>query len=168
MTEIVNKVQQSRLVTIDLEKLLEANTAVSELDLSQFLFQGLILREADYRKQLDEYPWDRYRNQYLAVYCSTDAIIPKWAYMLVAQHLHGIAEEVFFGRKEDAISELFERRFSEMDWSEYDGKFVLLKGCSKMDLPPSVYLNATKKLLPGVAKLMYGEACSNVPVYRRK
>lgn len=168
MAEIINKVKQSRLLTIDLEKLLPHELKISELDLSQFLFQGLILRESEYRNYLDEFEWDQFQNQNLAIYCSTDAIIPKWAYMLVTQHATGIADEVFYGKRENVISELFERKFSEIQWEDYRDKFVLLKGCSKVELPASVYLNATKKLLPVVAKLMYGEACSNVPVFRKK
>ncbi|TVQ66742.1 MAG: DUF2480 family protein [Balneolaceae bacterium] len=168
MAEIINKVKQSRLITIDLEKMLPENSVIEELDLSQFLFQGLILRELEYRKYLEEFNWEQFEGSYLATHCSTDAIIPKWAYMLVVQHSSGFAREVFFGKKEDALSELYERIFSKVDWKEYSSKYVLLKGCSKIDLPPSVYLNATKKLLPFVGKLMYGEACSNVPIYRKK
>lgn len=168
MAEIINKVKQSRLVTIDLERLLPRELKISELDISRFLFQGLILRESEYRKHLEEFPWEKFEDQNLAIYCSTDAIIPKWAYMLVTQYATGFASDVFYGRRENVISDLFERKFSEIDWEEYRDKFVLLKGCSKVDLPASVYLNATKKLLPLVAKLMYGEACSNVPVFRKK
>lgn len=166
--EIVNKVKQSdKLVTIDLQKYFD-DTPKVELDLKQFLFKGMILKEEDFRKQLDEYDWSQYEGQYVTVFCSTDAIISKWAYMLVGKHLAGYAKEVFKGRKEDILFELYRRKLDKLDWSSYEDKFVILKGCSSKEkpVPESVYLYATQRLVPHVKKLMYGEACSNVPVYR--
>ncbi len=167
MSEIVNKVKQSKLETIDLEKYAE-NVTVHELDLKDFLYQELILKEGDFRDKMDSHDWEQYTGSYLAVYCSTDAIIPKWAYMLVVQHAQQYAENVLFGDKNQALSQIFRERLDKTDWKNYSDRFVLLKGCSKMDVPPDVYMYATKKLLPHVRKLMYGEACSNVPVYRKK
>lgn len=167
MSEIVNKVKQSKLETIDLEKYAE-NVSIKELDLKDFLFQELILKEGEFREKMDNHDWEQYRGSYLAVYCSTDAIIPKWAYMLVVQYAEGVAENVLFGDKKQAISQIFRNQLDQTKWEKYSDRFVLLKGCSKMDVPPDVYMYATKKLLPHVRKLMYGEACSNVPVYRKK
>ncbi|NBB76675.1 MAG: DUF2480 family protein, partial [Bacteroidetes bacterium] len=96
MSEIVNKIKQSKLETIDLEKYAE-DVKIAELDLSEHLFQGLILKEKEFRESMDQLNWKKYDGHYLAVYCSSDAIIPKWAYMLVVQHAAGIAEDVFFG-----------------------------------------------------------------------
>ncbi|MCC5905900.1 MAG: DUF2480 family protein [Balneolaceae bacterium] len=166
MSEIVNKVQQSKLETVDLEKLASGVT-VQELDLKDFLFQGLILKEGEFREKMDAHDWSQYDGSYLAVYCSTDAIIPKWAFMLVVQYAEYHADDVFFGSKKDAISQIFRQKLDAVNWNQYEDRFVLLKGCSKMDVPPDVYMYATKKLLPHVRKLMYGEACSNVPVYRK-
>lgn len=166
--EIVNKVKQSKkLVTLDLQQYFD-ETPVHEFDLKEFLFEGLILKEEEFRQQLEDYEWEQHRDAYLAVYCSTDAIISKWAYMLVAQHAAGIARDVFKGKKEDVLFELYRRRLQEVDWSSFKDKFVILKGCSSKEkpVPESVYLFATNKLVPHVKKLMYGEACSNVPVYR--
>ncbi|SMO69260.1 DUF2480 family protein [Fodinibius sediminis] len=166
--EIVNKVKQSdKLVTIDLQQYFDSTTREG-LDLKQFLFKGLILKEKEFRKQLDEYDWSRYDDQYVCVYCSTDAILSKWAYMLVGQHLAPHAKEVFKGKPDEIIHELFRRRLDDVDWSRYQDKFVILKGCSDDDrpVPDSVYLYVTQKLIPHVKKIMYGEACSNVPVYR--
>ncbi|MDX1585303.1 MAG: DUF2480 family protein [Balneolaceae bacterium] len=166
--EIVNKVKQSnKLVTLDLQKYYD-ETPVSTLDLKDFLYQGLILKEEEFRDQLEKHPWENYEGKYLAVYCSTDAIISKWAYMLVAQHAAPYAKDVFKGSKQDILYELYRRNLEEIDWSEYKDKFVILKGCSSKEkpVPASIYLYATKKLVPHVKKLMYGEACSNVPVYR--
>jgi hypothetical protein len=100
------------------------------------------------------------------VYCSSDAIVASWAYMLVAAHARQQALEVLFGKPEEAAFERFRKGMESVDWSQYRGKRVLLKGCSDVEMPPSVYLYATQKLLPYVERLMYGEACSFVPVYR--
>jgi hypothetical protein len=166
--EIVNKVQQSdKLVTIDLQKYFD-DTPKAELDLKQFLFKGMILKEQDFREQLEQFDWSQSNDQYVAVYCSTDAIISKWAYMLVGQYLTGHAKEVFKGQKDDMLYELYRRMLEDVDWNSYEDKFVILKGCSSKEkpVPESVYLYATQRLVPHVKKLMYGEACSNVPVYR--
>lgn len=166
--EIVNKVKQSdKLVTIDLQKYFD-DTPKAELDLKQFLFKGMILKEDDFRNELNDFDWSQFQDQYVAVYCSTDAIISKWAYMLVGQHLAGYAKEVFKGEKKDILFELYRRKLDDIDWSSYKDKFVILKGCSSKEkpVPESVYLYATQRLVPHVKKLMYGEACSNVPVYR--
>lgn len=166
MGEIVNKVKQSKLETIDLEKFAEGIT-IKELDLKHFLFHEMILKEKEFREQMNEHDWSAYDDAYLAVYCSTDAIIPKWAFMLVVQHAENHARDVYFGTREEALKQLFRDKLDLVNWSDYEGRFVLLKGCSKMDVPADVYMYATKKLLPHVQKLMYGEACSNVPVYKK-
>jgi hypothetical protein len=166
MGEIVNKVKQSKLETVDLEKF-AAGITINDLDLKDFLFQELILKENDFREKMNAFDWSQYKGHYLTVFCSTDAIIPKWAYMLVVQHSEEFARNVYFGTKDEALRQLFKEKLDLVDWQQYDGRFVLLKGCSKMDVPPDVYMYATKKLLPYVQKLMYGEACSNVPVYKK-
>lgn len=166
--EIVNKVKQSdKLVTLDLQQYFD-ETPRTSLDLKQFLFKGMILKEEEFREQLDKFDWSQFEGQYVGVYCSTDAIISKWAYMLVGQHLAPHAKEVFTGQEDDMLFELYRRQFEQLDWSAYEDKFVILKGCSSKEkpVPESIYLHATQKLLPYVKKLMYGEACSNVPVYR--
>lgn len=167
MSEIINKVKQSKLETVDLEKFAE-DVSVKELDLKDFLFQGMILKEAEFREKTESHNWEQYQNSYLSVYCSTDAIVPKWAYMLIVQHADEYAMDIFFGNKQEAYSQIFKQKLDNFDWSKYNDRFVLLKGCSKMDVPAEVYMYATKKLLPYVKKLMYGEACSNVPVYRKR
>ena len=167
MSEIVNKVKLSKLITVDLEKLISGHD-ILELDLKDYLFHGMILKEKEFREKMDSHNWEAYQNSYLTVFCSTDAIIPKWAYMLVVQHANPYATEVFFGPKSEAMSQLFKKKIDELNWDMYDGRYVLLKGCSKIDVPAEIYMYATQKLLPHVKKLMYGEACSNVPVYREK
>lgn len=166
--EIVNKVKQSdKLVTIDLQEFYDT-TPKTELDLKHFLFKEMILKEDDFRQQLEDFDWSQFEGKYVGVFCSTDAIISKWAYMLVGQHLADYAKEVFKGQEEDMLFELYRRKLEDVDWSQYKDKFVILKGCSSKEkpVPDSIYLYATQKLIPYVKKLMYGEACSNVPVYR--
>lgn len=166
--EIVNKVKQSdKLITIDLQKYFD-DTPRKGLDLKQFLFKEMILKEEEFREQLDNFDWSQFDDTYVGVYCSTDAIISKWAYMLVGQYLAPYAKEVFKGREDDMLFELYRRKLERVEWSAYKDKFVILKGCSSKEkpVPESVYLYATQKLVPHVKKLMYGEACSNVPVYR--
>jgi hypothetical protein len=167
MSEIVNKIKLSKLETIDLEKF-AAGVTVHELDLKDFLFHEMILKEAEFREKMDAHNWELYNDSYLTVYCSTDAIIPKWAYMLVVQHAKEHAIDILFGEKVDALSQIFRQKLDLVNWEYYQDRFVLLKGCSKMDVPAEVYMYATNKLLPYVGKLMYGEACSNVPVYRKR
>lgn len=167
MSEIVNKIKQSKLETVDLEKL-AADVNVYELDIKNFLFQEMILKEKEYREKMEAHDWSQYEDGFLTVFCSTHAIIPKWAYMLVVQHAQDHAKDVFFGSKQEALSQIFRHKLDQTDWQKYEDRFVLLKGCSKMDVPADVYMYATKKLMPHVKKLMYGEACSNVPIYRKK
>lgn len=167
MSEIVNKIKQSKLETVDLEKF-AADVNVYELDLKDFLFQEMILKEKEYREKMENHDWEQYEDGFLAVHCSTDAIIPKWAYMLVVQHAKDHTKDVLFGTKQEALSQVFRQKLDQADWQKYEDRFVLLKGCSKIDVPADVYMYATKKLMPYVNKLMYGEACSNVPIYRKK
>lgn len=163
---IENKVAKSGLITLDLQQWYSGKEIVP-FDLKDYLHMELILKEKEYREALEQHDWSQYRGKILAVHCSTDAIIASWAYMLVASHAHGRAVDVIFGRVEDAIFEQFREALDREDWSKYSGSRVLLKGCSDMKVPPAVYLYTTQKLLPYVDRLMYGEACSFVPVYRK-
>lgn len=167
MSEIVNKVKQSKLETVDLEKFADGVT-LYELDLKVFLFHGMILKEKEFREKTEAHDWSQYEGAYLTVYCSTDAIIPKWAFMLIVQFADPHVIDIFYGQKQEAYSQIFRQKLDGVNWDYYEDRFVLLKGCSKMDVPADVYMYATKKLLPVAKKLMYGEACSNVPVYRKK
>ena len=165
--EIVNKVKQSdKLVTVDLQNFYD-DTPIFELDLKDFLYKDLILKENEFRQSLEQHKWKQYRDAYLAVFCSSDAIIAKWAYMLVARHAREFTRDVFVGRKEEFLFELYRRKMDKVNWPDYRDKFVLLKGCSDKPVPESVYVYATNKLIPHVKKLMYGEACSNVPIFRK-
>lgn len=164
---IVNKIKQSKLETIDLQQFHD-NTPIAELDIKDFLYEELMLKEESYREYVEEHDWSQYKNQYLRVFCSTDAIVATWAYMLIASKAHQYADEVFYGSEETVRIELFRRNMESFNWGDYEDAFVLLKGCSDIHVPGQVYVFATQKLLEvGVNKLMYGEACSNVPIYKQ-
>ncbi len=164
-TAIENKVAKSGLVTLDLQNWYSLKE-IAAFDLKEYLHMELILREKEFRQALEEHDWSRYSGKILTVFCSTDAIIASWAYMLVAAHAGPHASDIVYGTPQDAAFERFRKGLDAVDWSQYRGKRVLLKGCADVEVPPSVYLYATQKLLPYVERLMYGEACSFVPVYR--
>lgn len=164
---ITNTVKaNTKLVSIDLVKLFNDNTPIAELDIKDFLHMGLLLKEADFREQLSNFNWSRFEGQYLSVYCSTDAIIAPWAWMLVATHASPFAKEVFLLSPKAVEHELYRRNIEHHDWTQYQDKFVLLKGCGDIQAPESAYLLVTQKLLGVAKKIMYGEACSFVPVWK--
>ncbi|MCC5925290.1 MAG: DUF2480 family protein [Bacteroidetes bacterium] len=163
---IENKVAKSGLITIDLEKL-AGDFNMMSLDLKSFLFMDLLLKEKDFRKYLDDHDWSQYKGSILAVYCSSDAIIAPWAYMLVVTHASHFADDIVVGKPDYTIDKVFNDRLSKHDWSQYKDKRILLKGCSDRTIPPSAYALATNKLQHYAERIMYGEACSFVPVWRR-
>ncbi len=164
---IVNRIQQNtKLVTLDLQQFHDS-TPIEELDIKQFLFQELMLKEKDYREQLKEFDWSQYEGKYLAAFCSTDALIAPWAWMLITAHASEFAKEVFLGKKIAFQHQLYQRELDNYDWEPYKDKFVLLKGCGKIHVPDSIYMLVTSKLMGRAKKIMYGEACSNVPVWRK-
>ncbi len=165
---IVNKVKaNTKLITIDLAKLFHDDNPIAELDIKEFLHMGMLLKEADFRAHLKEFDWSQFEGQYLSVYCSSDAIIAPWAWMLITTHASEYAKEVFHLSKNEVIYELYRRRLDYHDWSQYQDKFILLKGCGDVHVPNSIYLLATNKLQGLAKKIMYGEACSFVPVATR-
>lgn len=163
---IENKVAKSGLITIDLQQF-EARRPILSFDLKDFLYMELILKEKDFREALDKHPWENYSGKILAVYCSSDAIIARWAYMLVATYAVQAGAEVHFGTPSEVHELILLQNLRSHDWQQYEGKRVLLKGCSDRELSPSAYLEATSLALPWTSRLMYGEACSFVPIYRK-
>jgi len=162
-----NKVKKNtKLITLDLQQFYDG-AEIKELDIKDFLYEELLLKEKDYREYLENHDWSQYQDAYLAVYCSTDAILAHWAFMLVAQHAAPYARDVIVGGRDDAYHELFRKKLVEHDWSQYQDKNVILKGCSEVTVPESAYVLATNYLIPYAGKIMYGEACSSVPVYKR-
>lgn len=163
--EIVNRVAISALVTFDLEELYQPGERVI-IDIKDQLFKGLVLKEKDFRDFIKTHNWQQYQNKFVAITCSTDAIVPTWAYMLMATALKPYAKLFFFGSIERLEEKIFEEQLSEIKWAEYSGKKVVVKGCSKVQVPVSIYLEVTRYLQPYVSSLMFGEPCSTVPLFK--
>lgn len=160
---IVNRVAESAIETIDLAAFVEP---VIAFDLAPLLYKGLVLREREFRQALKETDWTAYADQHVAVFCSTDALIPTWAYMLVAAKLDGIASSIHAGSEAEVRRDRLGRALDAHDWSAYAGKPVVLKGCGNDLVSPDAFIRATVALKGVVSKLMYGEPCSSVPVWR--
>lgn len=165
--ELVNKVAQSGILTLDLEKLV-ADTEIAELDISQFLFRGLLLKEKEFRAELKTFDWNQYQNKTVAVFCSTDAILAQWAYMLIANNLLNTAQSFYFGTKDEVWNQLLLSKIESINVQDYQDKMVVIKGCGTQPLSDAAYLEVTKKLQPVVKSLMFGEPCSTVPIYKRR
>jgi hypothetical protein len=167
MSAIVNRVASSKLEVFDLEDYYPKGQRV-RLDISQWLDQGFILREQDFREHLKNHDWSQYQDAYVAIYCSTDAIVPAWATILVTVYLSPFAKMVVNGTIEDIDTALYREILPTLDYSAYQDKPVIIKGCAHKPVPTSAYLLATKFLQPVAKSIMYGEACSAVPLYKRK
>jgi hypothetical protein len=163
----INKVAESGLITLDLEKFVPKEDT-SVFDLKDFLFMGMILKEKDYREALKKTDWEKFRNKNIAVTCSADAIIPVWAYMLAVSYLQPVAKEIVLGNEKELYKALFIKNLSSINAAEFADKRVVIKGCGDTPIDDFAYAEATKKLLPVVKSIMYGEPCSTVPVYKKK
>ena len=164
---IVNKVADSGLMTIDLEDYYPKGN-IKIFDLKDYLFMGLILKEKDFRAALQNMAWEEYKDAYVGITCSADAIIPAWAYMLVASYLQPLAKEVSVGDEKTLVNNIFIKRIGAINGADFADKRVIVKGCGDVQVPETAYLEITNTLRPHVKSIMYGEACSNVPVYKRK
>lgn len=165
MDEIINKVANSALEVFDLEDYYPKGIRV-KIDISKWLLEGLILKEKDFRDHLKNHDWKQYQDQFVAIFCSTDAIVPAWATILVTLHLAPFAKKVINGDIEDLDASLYEELLSIINYSFYQDKPVIIKGCSKKPVPMRAYLLAAQYLQPYAKSIMYGEACSAVPLYK--
>lgn len=165
MEEITNKVANSALKVFDLEDYYSEGIR-SQIDISKWLLDGFLLKEKDFREALKTHNWQQYNAHYVALNCSTDAIIPAWACILVTVCLSPFAKKVVFGNLNDLETSLYQDNISNLDYSKYKDKAVILKGCSKKPVPESAYILAIQKLQPFAKSIMYGEACSAVPLYK--
>ncbi|MCC7302496.1 MAG: DUF2480 family protein [Bacteroidia bacterium] len=166
-SEIINRVEAAGLTEIRLEELrLEGERAV--LDIQPFLFQGQLLREKEFRETVKGHDWSVYRNKYVAITCSADAIVPTWAYMLIALAIHPFARSFVFGDAGQLETALFLEALGRTDISRYQNAKVVIKGCGKVPVPESAYVEITRLLAPVAQSIMYGEACSTVPLFKRK
>ena len=165
--EIFNRVANSKLVTFDLEALYPSGQRVL-LDIKDWLFEGLILKEKDFREHADNHDWNQYKDQYLALTCSTDAIVPGWAYMLLASKAQPFVKKTIVGDLEMLETTIFQEELGNLDLEAFKDKPVIIKGCSNKPVPKNAYLMAIEKIQPVAKSVMYGEACSSVPLYKRK
>ena len=163
----VNKVAQSGLVTLDPAAFYPAGERVI-YDIKDNLFHGLMLREKDFREFVKEHDWTQYQNKIVGITCSADAIVPAWAYMLLANRMAPYAKEIIFGDANIIEEKLFEKQIDKADLSQYRDQRLVLKGCGDVDVPVAAYVALTAKLTPVVKSLMFGEPCSTVPIYKRK
>ena len=165
--EIVNRVAKSPLITLDLEAFYPEGNRFG-IDLSQWLEEGLILREQQFRDALKGHDWEVYSDGYVHLYCSTDAIVPAWAFMLIGSYLKGITREVVVGSRELLETLLFRKGLKTMDLEAYRDRPVIIKGCSNLPVPSSAYVWALQQVQEVARSVMYGEACSAVPIFKKK
>lgn len=165
--EIINRVTSSNLMTIDLEDFYPQGERVV-LDIKNWLYEGFVLREKEYRTYVEEHDWTLYKGKFVAVDCSIDAIIPGWAYMLITAKLQPYAKFTVQGNLEQLETSLYQTVINGLDVSIYKDKPVIIKGCSNKPVPSNAYLWITSKLIPIAKSVMYGEACSSVPLYKKR
>ncbi|MCX6208925.1 MAG: DUF2480 family protein [Bacteroidetes bacterium] len=164
--EIINKVSESGIVTLDLADFYPKQE-IKVFDLKDYLFMGLILKEKDYRAALQTTDWTIYQDKNVCINCSADAIIPMWAYMLAASYLQPVAVNVVFGNEQNLIETQISQAINNINIDEYTDKRIVVKGCGEVDIPASAYVAITHKLKPVAKSIMYGEPCSTVPIYKK-
>jgi hypothetical protein len=166
MDSLENRVAQGEIEVYNLADLWD-DAPISEVDISSFLMEGLMLKEKEFRTAVKEHDWSQYDGEHVALYCSTDAIVPTWGYMLIASKLRGTARSTTLGHADDLRREYYTEALAKQDWSQYEDKPVVIKGCGDEKVPEMAYVHATQKLQAVARKLMYGEPCSSVPLWRR-
>ena len=165
--DIINRVASSKLITIDLEDYYPKGNRVL-FDIKDWLFEGFVLREKDFRQQVAACNWSQYKDNYIALMCSTDAIIPGWAYMLLSIHLEPFAKKIVIGNLETLETTIYQDIINNLDVTAFNNRPVIIKGCSKKPVPQNAYIMLATKLKPIAKSIMYGEACSSVPLYKNK
>jgi len=165
--EIINKVANSSLINIDLEDFYPEGPRVI-FDLKDWLYEELILKEKDFRQNLKDHDWLQYEGKYVAMTCTADAIVPSWAYLLVATYLQPVAKKVIQGTLKDLDQILYTEIIANLPIDEYEDGKIIVKGCSRKPVPESAYIQLIEKLQPVVNSFMFGEACSTVPLYKKK
>jgi hypothetical protein len=165
--EILNKVAMSPLETVDLEAYYPKEEIIG-LDLKPYLFMELIVKEKEFRATLQSTDWTKYQDKIVAVHCSVDAVIPVWAYMLLASYLEPVARDIIMGDEKLALQQSLLKRIEAIDINEFRDKKVVIKGCGNLPIGEFAYMEITKRLRPVSKSIMYGEPCSTVPIYKRK
>lgn len=165
MAEIKNKVAESGLVNFDLSSLVPKGKRLG-IDLKPFLFQEMVLKEKDFREKVKTLYLDLYKDAYVYIYNSAEAIVPLWAYFLIASQLSGVAKKVIYGNKDELELLIMHQSLNDYDFSNLKDKRVLVKGCTDENIPENAYVELVEKLKPIVKSLMFGEACSSVPIFK--
>ncbi|CAL2087972.1 DUF2480 family protein [Tenacibaculum dicentrarchi] len=165
--QIINKVANSQLITIDLEDFYPKGNRIV-FDIKDWLYEELILREKDFREQVKNHNWSQYQGDYIALSCSVDAIIPSWAYLLLTTKLTEFAKKVVVGNLELLETVLFNDIITNLNTTEYQDKRLIIKGCSNKSIPQSAYTLLVSKIQPICKSIMFGEACSTVPLFKKK
>lgn len=165
--EIINRVANSKLITLNLEDYYPEGKRLL-FDIKDWLYEGFVLREKDFRNQVSEHDWSQYKDFYVALTCSTDAIIPAWAFMLLSIHLQPFAKKTIIGNLDTLETSIYQDIINTLDVSQYKGKPIIIKGCSNKPVPQNAYIMLANKLKPIAKSIMYGEACSSVPLFKNK
>lgn len=165
--EIINRVEKSQLVTLDIEQFIPNTTELLELSIKEWLENGFVLREKPFREKVESSDWNKYKNKYVYISLIEDAIIPDWSYFLIFSKLVFVAKKVIIGNEYDLIKEISRDRINNIPYVEYENKRVLIKGCAKKEIPKMVFSILLNKILPKVKTMMFGEACSTVPIFKR-
>lgn len=165
--EIVNRVSNSKLVVVDLEDYYPKGRR-TVVDIKEWLYEELVLREKDFREQAKQHDWSQYQDDFVALTCTSDAIVPAWAFMLLTMELQPYAKKITLGSLEQLETSIYQEIIQNLDVSEFEDKPLIIKGCSNKPVPANAYIFLSQKLLPFAKSIMYGEACSSVPLYKRK
>lgn len=165
--DIINRVANSKLVTVDLEDYYPIGKRLL-FDIKDWLYEGLVLREKEFRLSVKVHDWSQYSSCYVALTCTSDAIIPAWAYMLLTVSLEPFAKKIMVGNLSDLETSVYQDIINNLDVTNFKDKPIIVKGCTNKPIPPNAYIMITNKLKPIAKSIMYGEACSSVPLYKRK
>ncbi len=165
--DIINRVANSKLVTVNLEDYYPEGKRVV-FDIKDWLFEGLVLREKDFRDRVKHYDWSQFKGAYIALTCSSDAIIPAWAFIVLGLALEPFAKKTVIGNLELLETTIYQEVLADLDLSEFKDRPIIIKGCSKKPVPQNAYIMLANKLKPVAQSVMYGEACSSVPLYKKK
>lgn len=165
--EILNRVSQSNLIQVDIESYYPQGERVL-IDLKDFLVNEELVIEKEFRKAVEAFNWDNYKNKYVGIVCSVNTIIPQWAYMLVSLSLLGKAKKVVYGGIDEINKTLYLELFQNLDYNQFNNKPIIIKGCGKLNLPNEIYIYFTNRVAKHAKSVMFGEACSAVPLFKKK
>lgn len=163
---VLNKVKQSGLITLDLKDYFPLKEEYVIFDIADFLFEKLILKEKDFRQALKGLDYSKYQNKYVGIYCSEDVVIPKWAYLLATVHLHPYARAIYFGNEKEVVQKILRSKIECIDINLFKDKIITIKGCSDVEVDMDIYVLLIQKLIKVARKIMYGEPCGAVPLYK--